>query len=236
MWIFKRRQAPEQSKETSEANGSAVVKFDASILRKNDITRLSLDERWTKLFVTTSMSPELDTAEKEMGELIKREALLKNEQENLEPQKRKCMSEIMNLTQKAFDNNDDEAKKKLTEYKNEIEKTNSRMDAVMEEIETLDEKLKEANLKLLEDSVSYIFSTLKFSKERTLEIQKELAEMEQRGKALREELETISVDWTQYALDLTELIGADEVKRLESEFGLEGDIHEAIDATTDEIR
>ena len=45
------------------------------------------------------MPPEIQKAEEEMNELIK-EAMLKNEQDNLEPQKRKCMNKIMSLTKK----------------------------------------------------------------------------------------------------------------------------------------
>ena len=40
------------------------VQFDPSVLRQNNITRLSIDKRWTKLFVTIKMSPELEQAEK----------------------------------------------------------------------------------------------------------------------------------------------------------------------------
>ena len=43
--------------------------------------------------------------------------MLKNEQDNLEPQKRRKMQEIMNLTQEAFENDNEEAKKRLVECK-----------------------------------------------------------------------------------------------------------------------
>ena len=58
--------------------------------------------------------------------------------------------------------------------------------------------------------------------------------MERRRKALTEELENISFDWTKYAVDLTELIGTDEVKRLEAQFGLEELKDETADTSTDE--
>lgn len=210
------------------------VQFDPSVLRQNNITRLSIDERWTKLFVTIKMSPELEQAEKEMNELIKKEAMLKNEQDNLEPQKRRKMQEIMNLTQEAFENDNEEAKKRLVECKKEIERINIRMNNILEDIENIDAELKEANLKLLKDSLAYIFTTLKTYRSRTLEIKAELEEMERRRKALTEELENISFDWTKYAVDLTELIGTDEVKRLEAQFGLEELKDETADTSTDE--
>jgi chromosome segregation ATPase len=234
MWLFKRKPGSDATNQALKAEEKKNVSFDASILRQNNITRLSIDERWTKLFVSMKISPELDKSEKEMGELIKTEAMLKNEQENLEPQKRKCMSEIISLTEEAFNNESDEAKKKLEECKNGIENINTRINSVLGDIEDLDGELKSANLKLLEDSIAYIFKTLKKNKDRSFEIQKELTEIEQKENALREELNSISIDWTKYAVDLTNLIGTDEVKRLELQFGLGENKDEAADATADE--
>lgn len=234
MWFFKRKNDSNGPMQGSKTEGKPSVSFDISVLRQNNITRLSIDERWTKLFVNIKRSPEIEKAEMEMNELIKKEAMLKSEQDNLEPTKRKCMNEIINLTKEAFEDNNEEAKQRLKVCKKEIEKINSRMNNILEDIEKLDSELKEANHKLLEESTEYIFSTLKAYKDRSAEIQAELAALEQREKALHEELENMSVDWTQYATDLTELIGTDEVKRLEKEFGLEEWEHEAADTSADE--
>jgi len=75
---------------------------------------------------------------------------------------------------------------------------------------------------------------LKTNNERALEIKEELAEMEEKKKLLGEELETISLDWTQYAVDLTELIGTDPVKEFEEAYKLEGLKDEAVDTSADE--
>lgn len=232
MWLFRRRQEKNENEDVQ--NQENIVNFDVSILRQNNITRLSLDERWTKLFLSIKMSPEIEKAEKEMNELIKREAMLKNEQENLEPAKRKLMGEIMSLTQEAFDKDNDEAKKRLAECKKEIEKINKRMNDVLEDIEKVEQELKEANLKLLNDSMGYIFATLKKNRDRAEEIARELIELEQRQAQLKNELEAISMDWTNYAKEVTELIGTDQVKLLEEKFGLEGFKYETSDTSADE--
>ncbi len=233
MQLFKRKQKKSsQVNELVESN--ANVTFDSSILRKNNITRLSIDERWTKLFVTIQMPPELKKSEEEMNELIKKEAMLKNEQENLEPQKRKCMKQIMSLTKEAFENDNEEAKKKLKECKKEIERINDRTNNILEDIEELEEEMREANLELLNRSINYIFSTLKVNNERALQIKKELAEIEEKKKLLSQEMETISLDWTKYAVDLTELIGTDPVKEFEEAYKLEGLKDETVDTSADE--
>ena len=233
MQLF-RRKPKKDSKEIESQKGITNVQFDSSILRKNNITRLSIDERWTKLFVTIQMPPELKKSEEEMNELIKKEAMLKNEQENLEPQKRKCMKQIMSLTKEAFENDNEEAKKKLKECKKEIERINDRTNNILEDIEELEEEMREANLELLNRSINYIFSTLKVNNERALQIKKEPAEIEEKKKLLSQEMETISLDWTKYAVDLTELIGTDPVKEFEEAYKLEGLKDETVDTSADE--
>lgn len=234
MQLFKRKQKA-GFPVNEMAEGSIVnVTFDSSILRKNNITRLSIDERWTKLFVTIKITPELQKAEEEMNELIKDEAMLKNEQDNLEPQKRKCMNEIISLTKDAFENDSDTAKQRLKECKKEIEKINNRINKVLEDIENHEEKMRGANLELLNKSINYIFTTLKVNNERALEIKKELAEIEEKKKLLGEELETISLDWTKYAVDLTELIGTNPVKEFEEAYKLEGLKDETVDTSANE--
>jgi len=234
MGLFNRLRSKNAADKKKGSAGTSFIEFDPSVLRKKDITRLSIDERWTKLFVTIQMTPELEKAEKEMNELIKEEAVLKNEQENLEPQKRKLMMEILHLTHEAFENDNEAAKSRLKECKNEIEKINSRLNVIMEDIEKINDRLKQANIELLNNSINYIFSTLKSKNERALEIKRELQEIEQRQKDLAAELETIKVDWTQYAVDLTNLIGTDPVRRFEEAYKLEGLKDETIDTSANE--
>lgn len=220
MQLFKRK-SPVRKNETESAAMGSSVSLDMAVLKKNNITRLTIDERWTRLFASMPMSPELEKAQAEMNELIKKEAVLKNEQDNLEPSKKKCMNQIISLTQEAFEHNSDSAKVKLKECKKEIERINGRMDKIMEEVEQIDNQLKEANINLLINSIHYIFTTLKGNKKRSKDIQEELTAIEKRQKELTEELESINVDWTSYAVNITELIGSDNVRTLEKEFGLE---------------
>jgi predicted RNase H-like nuclease (RuvC/YqgF family) len=234
MSLFKRKAPKAMAPEAQNENATGSVMLDLSVLKKNNITRLTIDERWTRLFATISMNPELETAQAEVNELIKKEAMLRQEQENLEPTKRKCMNQIISLTKEAFENNNSEAKNKLKECKKEIERINARVDKILEDIEKVTDSLKESNMNLLIQSIHYIFTTLKQSKLRAQEIRQELAQIEARQQALNQELESINVDWTSLAVDITELIGSDNVRNLEKEFGLEELMHETSDSGSDE--
>lgn len=221
MPLFKKR-TPKVTEEAELSKDDASIEFlDMTVLRKNNITRLTIDERWTKLFVGIPISPELEKIQNEMNELIKKEAMLKNEQENLEPSKKKCMNQIISLTKEAFENNNKEAKVKLTEYKEEIERINGRFDKIMEEIELVTDELKEVNLKLLKETTLYVFTALKNNKDKAQGIREELIQLQAKEKALTEELESINLDWTSYAVYFTELLGSESVQQLEDKFGLE---------------
>lgn len=232
MSLFKRRS--HIGKEAEKSGGETQAIIDAAVLRENNITRLTIDERWTKLFVNLPMSPAIEKAQNEMNELIKKEAMLRQEQENLEPNKKKLMNKIISLTKGAFEDNDDAAKAELRDCKREIERINDRMDKIHEDIERVNNDLREANIRLLNETVSYIFSTLRSNKERAEAITKELEEIRQREKKLQEELDTINLDWTSFAINFTDLLGSDLVNKLETQYGLEGLKHETDHAGADE--
>ena len=232
MPLFKKKSV--SGKKVEKSGAGSQVSLDASTLRQNNITRLTIDERWMKLFVNIPMSPEILKAQEEMNELIKNEAMLRNEQDNLEPGKKRCMNLIMGLTKQAFEDNNDEAKSKLKDCKKEIERINERINKILEDIEKTSDTLRDANAKLLNDTVGYIFTTIKNNKDRSHSIRDELAVLVQKETELKTELDSINLDWTSFAVNFTELIGTDLVKKLESEFGLEELKNETDNSGTDE--
>ena len=231
MPLFRKKST--SGKELEKTDAGSAVNLDAATLRQNNITRLTIDERWMKLFVSIPMSPEIVKAQIDMNELIKKEAMLKNEQDNLEPAKKKSMNLIMGLTREAFENNNDEAKSRLKDCKKEIERINERINKILEDIEKTSDELRDANEKLLNDTIRYIFTTLRNNNIRSHIIRDELAVLVQREAELKTELDSINLDWTSFAVNFTELIGTDLVKKLESEYGLEELKHETDNTGTD---
>lgn len=205
-------------KNTSDIPPTVLPELDISVLRQNNISLLTLDERWNRLFTTFPISPELEKSQKAMNELIKKEAMLKQELEQLEPNKKKAMQQIIFLTKEAFENNNKEAKNSLLSCKTEIERLNARYNVLLEEIEKSDDALKTSNFELLRDTMLYVFTTLQQNKRRADDIKQEIAGMETRIIALSSELETIALDWTDIYNYFTDLIGTSHVKRLEEAF------------------
>jgi len=224
---------PNTQKRERKNGKEAQALIDASVLKKNNISRLTIDERWIRLFVNLPMSPAIEKAQNEMNELIKKEAMLLQEQESLEPRKKKVMNRIISLTKDAFDNNDEAAKSELRDCRKEIERINERMEKILEDIEKVNNELKVANIRLLNETVRYVFSTLRSNRERAETITRELERIRQKEQELQEELDSINLDWTSYAVQFTELLGSDLVKTLESQYGLEGLKHETDNSGTD---
>ncbi len=232
MWPFKSRRHYRNKKEKNLEKDQETL-FDISILRKNNISRLTLDERWTRLFAALPMSPELQVLQKSMNELIKEEAMLKKEQETLEPEKKRFMNRIMSLTKRAFEEDDDKAKEELKKDKQQIEKINERMEHIEDDVVRVEEDLKQSNFILLQETVRYIFSAIAGHRAKTIQLKTELDELVKREEAIRKEIESYRVDWSQYAANFTTLIGTDELKKLESLYGLEGIPNEADNTGTD---
>ncbi len=82
MRLFKKR--PGFARKAGRPGEYKYAYLDKSVLRQNNITRLTIDERWTKLFSGLPMSPAIERMQNEMNELIKQEAMLRHEQESLE--------------------------------------------------------------------------------------------------------------------------------------------------------
>lgn len=192
--------------------------LDESVMRRNNLSLLTLDEKWNKLFVKMPISPSLEKAQNDVNALIKRDSLLQQEMEQLEPKKKKAMQRIIFLTKEAFENDNLDAKDELNRQKTEIEQLNSRVGKLQEEIEQSSEQLRRANLSLLRDTMVFVFTTLRSHRDRSAQIRSELAEMEARTAALNAELEGLTDDWTDTSVYFTELVGPDLVKQLEAAF------------------
>lgn len=192
--------------------------IDASVMKRNNLTLLTLDERWNRLFVRMDISPELERKQNEVNELIKRDSLMQQELEQLEPMKKKAMQKIIFLTKEAFERDNREAKDELIRQKSDIEKLNARVGALASEIELSAESLRKANLELLRDTMLFVYLTLRKQRDRSAEIKRELEEIELKRVALTAELSCLSDDWTETSVFFTELVGSDLVQELEEAF------------------
>jgi predicted RND superfamily exporter protein len=195
-----------------------TAKFDSKVLRKNDISLLILDERWNKLFENTQKSPQIAAAEEKLKDHIKEEARLIAEAREISANKKKHMDRIIKLTPAVFENNEPEAIKEMEFCEKEIKRINERSKKIEEELDILPDKKKKANLELLEQTVNIIYFKMRSGRKRVEELEKLIEEERGRLKAYIDEKESLSQDDTDIYSYFHDLLGGEELQRLDEEF------------------
>ena len=194
------------------------AKFDSKELRKNDISLLILDERWNKLFENTQKSPQIAAAEEKLKDHIKEEARLIAEAREIVANKKNHMDRIIKLTPAVFENNEPEAIKEMEFCEKEIKRINERSGKIEEELDILPDKKKKANLELLEQTVNIVYFKMRSGRKRVEELEKLIEEERSRLKAYIDEKESLSQDDTDIYSYFHDLLGGEELQRLDEEF------------------
>jgi len=193
-------------------------KFDRKTLRKNDISLLILDERWNKLFASTPKTSAIERSEEKLKGLLKEEARLTAEQKRNAVLKKQCMDRIIKLTPDAFEKNDEEAKKEMQACEREIKRINERAGQIEAQIDAMPDRLKQANLELLEQTVNIVYFKIRSSKKRVEELEKIIEETRDKLKGYIDEKESLSQDDTDIYSYFHDLLGGEELEKLDREF------------------
>ena len=194
------------------------VHFNIATLKKNDISILTLDERWNKLFKMIPVNREIKKCQDYLNGLLGREAALFQEKKSIEPEKKKHMGNIIALTQEAFEKNNMEAKKTLSESKKSIEALNQRARDIENELFVMKDKIRDANFSLLEETIRYVYTIMVKSKEKERRLEKELERLKIKLKELQNRRQGITTDWTDVYAFFHTLLGAEELTRLDQLF------------------
>ena len=193
-------------------------KLDIKILRKNNISLLILDERWNKLFANTPKTPAIERCEQRLKELLKEESRLMAEQKEIATSKKQHMDNIINLTPAVFEKNDENAKKQMQFSESEIKRINDRSKRITEQIDEMPERIKQANLELLEQTVIIVYFKMRSSGKRVEELEKLIEESRTRLKEYIDEKESLSQDDTDIYSYFHDLLGGEELEKLDKEY------------------
>ncbi len=192
--------------------------FDRKVLRKNDISLLTLDERWNSLFANTEKTPEIMKYEEELKELLKEQARLISEAKEISNHKKACMDKIIQLTTEVFDNNNEKAKDKMQACEKEIKRINERAVKIEERLETIPDSIKEANLNLLETTVNIVYFKIRTNQKRVADLEKLIEDTRSSLKQYIDEKESLSQDDTDIYSYFHDLLGGEELEKLDKDF------------------
>jgi len=192
--------------------------FDKNVLRKNDISLLTIDERWNVLFTNTEKTPEIEKYELEITELLKEQSRLIGEAKEISIRKKTCMEKIIKLTTEAFDNNNEKAKDEMQACDKEIKRINERAIKIEERLDSIPDSIKETNLCLLELIVNVIYFKIRANQKRVAELEKLVEETRTNLKLYIDEKESLSQDDTDIYSYFHDLLGAEELEKLDKNF------------------
>ena len=197
---------------------SGKAKFDRKILRKNDISLLTLDERWNSLFVNIEKTAVIKKCEDKIRELLKIQARLISEEKEISQKKKKQMEKIMKLTTEAFDNNSENAKIEMKGCEKEIKVINERAAALQQELDEVPDRIKDTNLELLEETVVAVYFKIRTNQKRAEDLGKLIEETHLKLKEYIEEKGTLAEDYTDIYSYFHDLLGGEELEKLDKEF------------------
>jgi len=194
------------------------AKFDRKVLRKNDISLLILDERWNGLFANAEKTPEITACEERLKTLLKDEARINAESKEISQLKKKCMDKIIQLTTEAFEKNNENARNEMKNCEKEIKRINERLVKIEEELDNIPGLIKETNLELLEHTVNIVYFSLRKNQERARELDALIEETKEKLMKYIDERATLSQDDTDIYSYFHDLLGAEELEKLDKEF------------------
>ena len=152
--------------------GASHEKFNNAI-GSVKIPILILDNKWHRIFGKMNPTDEIKTLEKELGELLKRQGKLVNENKDLKRIKSELMSDIVsNIDSVDTRDSDESADKKLNDNKRLINDVNEKLDNNEEELKDLPREIDGVNKKLMLATMDLCYERLQSN---TVEIE-EIAE------------------------------------------------------------
>ncbi len=189
--------------------------LDIKVLIKNDISLLTLDERWNGLFKNIVKTEDINQCENKIRELLKEQSRVIVESKEIAVKKKECMDKIIKLTTEVFDNNNQEAQIEMQECEKQIVGINNRLTEIEDRLINIPKELRQANLELLEQTVKLVYFSMRENQQRVAVLDKEIAETKEKLIKLVDERELRAQDDTDTYSYFHDLLGGDQLQRLD---------------------
>ncbi|HOQ36895.1 MAG TPA: hypothetical protein PK033_00720 [Acetivibrio sp.] len=193
-------------------------KFDWRVLKKNDISILILDERWNALFKNVEKTEDIKEQEVKVKELLKEESRLLAESKELAAKKKKNLDKIIQLTPQVYEENNENSKEEMKKCELEVKQINERMKTIEDELEDMPKRIRDANIKLLECTVNSVYFRMRKNQKRIKELEELIEVTKEKLREYIDEKERLSEDDTDVYSYFHDLLGGEELEKLDKEY------------------
>jgi len=192
--------------------------FDKKVLRKNDISLIIVDERWNALFKQCNKIKKILKLEQKLKDLLKQQARLMTEKQEISLQKKEHMEKILQLADENYQKEHPTASEEMYQSQQKIIEINRRLEQIEEEILSIPDKIKEANLALLEVTANEIYLQFKKAKKRIDELESEIEVQKEKLKHMISEKEGLNELVENVYSYFHDLLGREELEKLDERF------------------
>lgn len=192
--------------------------FDWRVLKKNDISILILDERWNALFKNVEKTEDIKEQEVKVKELLKEESRLLAESKELAAKKKKNLDKIIQLTPQVYEENNENSKEEMKKCELEVKQINERMKTIKDELEDMPKRIRDANIKLLECTVNSVYFRMRKNQKRIKELEELIEVTKEKLREYIDEKERLSEDDTDVYSYFHDLLGGEELEKLDKEY------------------
>ena len=137
-----------------------------ALIKAAKVPVLILDQKWHQLFLVNGKPAEIAEKEKELDELVKREAHLKQDIKDYKKVKQNLMDEIV----AGMDETGDEHEAGVQDKKRLIDEANEKLDGLEDELLDLPNRIREVNDDLMELTANYCYENFRVNTEKINEI------------------------------------------------------------------
>jgi chromosome segregation ATPase len=193
------------------------IDFKDNIIKRNKIPILIYVPEWIQLF-SGNKSRNMQKIISGLEVLIARNKECDSELYNLEKRKKTVMNKILYLSKDINENNNKTALSKMAEAEKEILEINKKIPVLLEELESIPERINDMNTQLLKETIKKAYELIKESRSEAEKCQVQVNDLRQKLAELIQRKVDMEERVNKLYLFIHGMIGADEMESLDESF------------------
>lgn len=193
------------------------IDFRDNIVKRNKIPILIYVPEWIQLF-SANRSRSMQKIITRLEELIARDKECDSELRNLEKRKKTVMNKILYLSKDINENNDKEALPKMEQAEKEILEINTKIQKLLEELETMPNQINDMNTRLLKETIKKAYELIKESRSDAERSQEQINDFRQKLSELIQSKVDAEERLNKLYSFIHGMIGAAEMESLDESF------------------